>query len=234
MKRRIAAAFFLSALAAPALAEDMFPEDIPPGDAIFCHPVVVGDPKLARADALMKAGKFYVNGGLRDRGSVCESFQEGYRAALVYRYRFVLLSSAEGKAYGSEYVLTMADAVKQTEIASRTVLIPYGADPLPQLEDAVWDLIHTIVMLAWPQPAAAPKANWEPWVVVSAGIASIVVGIAFAAAADSSAHDRDRATTPAGYLNANQSMKSQRTISTVALVTGGLGVGVGLTWRLAF
>ena len=135
-----------------------------PGDRLLlCRPRVLGDPALARADAVAAAARGLGQRFL-DYGVPCESPQEAARAARRAGLAHAVSSTAEGRVEGSRFVLTLSEAAAEREMAAREFAVAPGQDPIPPVERALRELAKTS------EPPAAKRSD-APWYLVGAGAA---------------------------------------------------------------
>lgn len=196
---------------------------------LLCRPRVLGDPALARADAVAAAARG-LGPRLLDYGVPCESSQEAARAARRAGLAHAVSSTAEGRVEGSRFQLTLSEAAGEREVATRDLTVAPGADPVPSLERALRELAKTS------EPPAARRSD-APWYLVAAGAAVLAAGAGFALAARSAANARDDAQARGDartYVEKDASWRTWRTASGVALGVGAAAVAAGLTWRFAF
>lgn len=201
-----------------------------PGDRLLlCRPRVLGDPALARADAVASAARGLGQRFL-DYGVPCETPQEAARAARRAGLGHAVSSTAEGRMEGSRFVLTLSEATAEREVAVRDLSVAPGQDPVPPVERALRELARTS------EPPAARRSD-GPWYVVGAGAAVLAAGTGFALAARSAASARDDAYARGdakAYVEKDASWRTWKTASGVALGVGAAAVAAGLTWRFAF
>jgi hypothetical protein len=194
---------------------------------LLCRPRILGDPALARGEAVPEAARA-AEGRFLDYGVACEDGAEGARAARRAGLAHAVTGTAEGLTGGSRYVLTLSAAEGEANVASRRVEVPPGADAVRPVRSALAELLATV------PPAETQRTCVGAWSLVGAGAAAIAGGIALALSAQSAADDANAATTPEGYTAARASWQSRRTWSAVALGAGAAAVGGGLVWRFAF
>jgi hypothetical protein len=201
-----------------------------PGDRLLlCRPRVLGDPALARADAVAAAARGLGQRFL-DYGVPCESPQEAARAARRAGLGHAVSSTAEGRVDGSRFVLTLSEATAEREVVARDLAVAPGQDPVPPIERALRELAKTS------EPPAARRSD-APWYLVGAGVAVLAAGTGFALAARSAANARDDAYARGDaqtYVEKDASWRTWKTASGVALGIGAAAVAAGLTWRFAF
>lgn len=196
---------------------------------LLCRPRVLGDPALARADAVAAAGRGLGQRFL-DYGVPCESPEEAARAARRAGLGYAVSSTAEGRMEGSRFVLTLSEAAAEREVAARYLAVAPGLDPVPPIEQALRELAKTS------EPPAAKRSD-GPWYLVGAGVAALAAGTGFALAARSAANARDDAYARGDaqtYVEKDASWRRWRTASGVALGIGAAAAAAGLTWRFAF
>lgn len=201
-----------------------------PGDRLLlCRPRVLGDPALARADAVAAAARGLGQRFL-DYGVPCESSQEAARAARRAGLAHAVSSTAEGRVEGSRFQLTLSEAAGEREVAARDLAVAPGEDPVPPIERALRELARTS------EPPAARRSD-APWYLIGAGAAVLAAGAGFALAARSAANARDEAQARGdarAYVEKDASWRAWRTASGLALGVGAAAVAAGLTWRFAF
>jgi hypothetical protein len=196
---------------------------------LLCRPRVLGDPALARADAVAAAARGLGQRFL-DYGVPCESSQEAARAARRAGLAHAVSSTAEGRVEGSRFQLTLSEAAGEGEVAARELTVAPGADPVQPIERALRELAKTS------EPPAARRSD-APWYLAAAGAAVLAAGAGFALAARSAANARDDAQARGdalAYVEKDASWRTWRTASGVALGVGAAAVAAGLTWRFAF
>jgi hypothetical protein len=195
---------------------------------LLCRPRILGDPALARGEAVVQAGRA-LGGRFLDYGVPCEDAAEGARAARRAGLGHAVSATAEGRTEGSRYVLSLAAARGEAELARRTLEVPPGADATGPVKDALSQLVASV-----PRADAGRRSRVAPWALVGAGAAALAAGAALAASASDAADRANAAASPADYTAARAEWKSKRTWSAVALVAGGAAMAAGLTWRFAF
>jgi hypothetical protein len=194
---------------------------------LLCRPKVAGDAALARAEAVVEAGR----GSRRflDYGVVCEDVAESARAARRAGLGHVVWGTAEGRVDGSRFVLVLADAATEGVRAQRTLEVPPGADAVRPVRGALGQLLASLPRGPGPRPA-----HVAAWAVAGAGAAAAVAGVVVAGRARDAADRANRATDPAAYTSARAEWRDRRTTSGVLLGAGGAALAAGLTWRFAF
>lgn len=205
-----------------ALASAAGPERV-----LLCRARVTGDAGLARADALVEAGKR--SGRFLDYGVACDDAPEGARAARRVGLGHAVTATADGRGEGSRYVLVLADAATEAERARRALEVAPGRDAVAPLRAALDQLL-----LELPPPPGPSRRHLAAWATVGAGAVALAAGTAAAFMARASADDANRAADPAAYTRARSDWRSRRTVSGVLLGAGALAVAGGLTWRYAF
>lgn len=194
---------------------------------LLCRPKIVGDPALARGDAVARAAHQFKDRFL-DYGVACDDAAEGARAARRAGLRHAITASAEGRTDGSRFVLALADGEGEVELASRVTEVAPGVDPTPLLHSALDQ-----VLAALPREPARDR-HVGAWSLVGAGAAAVVTGVALAVSANAAADRADRATDPGAYTSARDEWKRKRGWSRAAFGLGGAALAAGLTWRFAF
>lgn len=195
---------------------------------LLCRPTVAGDASLARADAVLDAAR-----GLGERfldyGVACEGPDEGARAARRAGLGHAVVTSAEGRAAGSRYVLVLTDASTERTRAQRAVEVAPGQDAARPLRVAFDGLVDALPPGPGPRPA-----HVAAWSVAGAGAAALAAGIAFGVMAGDDADRVDAARTPAAYTRARADYDRSRKWRNATLGAGGALLAAGLTWRFAF
>ncbi|HYG67865.1 MAG TPA: hypothetical protein VD838_09405 [Anaeromyxobacteraceae bacterium] len=194
---------------------------------LLCRPRIVGDPALARGEAVGEAARKY-RARFLDYGVACEDAAEGGRAARRAGLRHAVTATAEGRTEGSRYVLALADAEREVEIATQVLEVAPGEDPGPRLRTAFARVLGELPR------APARERHLGAWSVVGGGVAALAAGIALAVSASSDADRADAARTPEAHLAAVKDWEKKRNFSRVALGAGGAALAAGLTWRFAF
>ncbi|HEU4383975.1 MAG TPA: hypothetical protein VFR85_10815 [Anaeromyxobacteraceae bacterium] len=201
-----------------------------PGDRLLlCRPRVLGDPALARADAVAAAAR-ELGQRFLDYGVTCESPQEAARAARRAGLGHAVSSIADGRVEGSRFVLTLSEAAAERQVAARELSVAPGQDPVAPIERALLELAKAS------EPPSAKRSD-APWYLVGAGAAVLAAGTGFALAAGSAAKARDDAYARGDaktYVEKDASWRTWKTASGVALGVGAAAVAAGLTWRFAF
>jgi hypothetical protein len=194
---------------------------------LLCRPRIVGDPALARGEAVGEAARKF-KARFLDYGVACEDAAEGGRAARRAGLRHALTATAEGRTDGSRYVLALADAEREVELATQTLEVAPGVDPAPLLKTAFAQVLGKLPR----EPVQ--EQHLGAWSVVGGGVAALAAGVALAASASSAADRADGAATPGAHLAAVKDWEKKRNWSRLALGAGGAAVAAGLTWRFAF
>jgi hypothetical protein len=197
-----------------------------PDRVLLCRAKVAGEPRLARGEALVEAGK---GGRFLDYGVPCEDAGESARAARRVGLAHAVSATAEGRAESSRFVLVLAEAETEGERARRAVEIAPGRDAVAPLRSALDELLGSL-----PPPPGPRHPHLAAWTTVGVGVASLAAGVAFAVSASSAASAADAATSPADYTSAHAQWSKRRTASGIFLGLGALAVAGGLTWRYAF
>jgi hypothetical protein len=186
---------------------------------LLCRPALAGDPALARPEALLEAGRS-LGRELLDYGVACDSPSEAARAAGRAGLSRAISSVATGAPDGSRYTLILTTATED-ELGRRSLQVATGVDPVGPLAEALRGLRREagLARPGWARPAA--------WSLLGGGAAALAAGVVFGLQARDAARRADAATSPAGWLAAERSWKSQRTRSGVALAVGGVAVAGG-------
>jgi hypothetical protein len=198
-----------------------------PERVLLCRPKVAGDARLARAEALVEAGKRA--GRFLDYGVACDEAAEGARAARRVGLGHAVTATAEGRGDGSRFLLVLSDAATEAERARRALEVAPGRDAVAPLRAALSELL-----LSLPPPPGPRHPHLAAWVTVGVGAAALAAGTVVAFAARSSADDANRAADPAAYTKARSEWRSRRNTSGALLGAGALVTAAGLTWRYAF
>jgi hypothetical protein len=194
---------------------------------LLCRPRILGDPALARGEAVSEAARA-LGGKFLDYGVVCEDPGEGARAARRAGLAHAVTGSAEGLTAGSRYLLTLSAAEGEGDLAERRVEVAPGADAVRPVRSALEQLLAAV-------PAGTrPRSHLGAWSLVGVGAAAIAGGIALALSAQDAADEANAATTPEAYTSSRAAWSTRRTWSGVALGVGAAAVAGGLTWRFAF
>ncbi|HSN92259.1 MAG TPA: hypothetical protein VLS93_13595 [Anaeromyxobacteraceae bacterium] len=195
---------------------------------LLCRPRILGDPALARGESIVEAGRA-LGGRFLDYGVPCEDAAEAGRAARRAGLGHGVSATAEGRTEGSRFVLTLAAARDEAELARRTVDVLPGADAAGPVKEALSQLAAAV-------PRARPERGRRlgPWLLVGAGAVALAAGGALAASASDAADRANAAANPAEYTAARAEWRSKRAWSAVALGAGGAAAAAGLTWRFAF
>jgi hypothetical protein len=197
-----------------------------PERVLLCRPAVLGDPALARAEALSEAVRPLQDLFL-DYGVACESLGEAARAAARAGLGHGVFCSAEGQAEGARYTLVLGDALA-AEVARRTLLFAPGSEAAGALRVALEELEGTVPRppARWPRVAA--------WTLVGVGVASLVAGTLLAARARDQAQQTRSAATPEAYQAARDGWQRDQSRGVAALALGGGALAAGLVFRFAF
>lgn len=195
---------------------------------LLCRPAVLGDPALARVEAVTEAARATPDRFL-DYGVSCDGAPEGARAARRAGLAHAVTATAEGRPDGSRFVLSLSDADTAAVRAERTVEIASGREAVRPLRTALEQLLGAL-----PPPPRPRAAHVAAWSVAGVGAAALVAGVALAVSAGSAADRADAATEPGAYTRARAEWRDRRTWSAVALGAGGAALAAGLTWRFAF
>ncbi len=196
------------------------------GRLLLCRAKVVGDPALARADALVEAGRR--SGGFLDYGVPCDDPAESARAARRAGLAHAVFATAAG-GEGSRYVLVLSDAADEVKRAERTVDVAPGADAVRPLRSALSLLLGALPPKAGPRPV-----RMAAWAIAGAGAAALCLSAVYAAKAGDAAERANVAGDPASYTRALSEWKDARGTTNVLLGTGAAALAAGLTTRLAF
>lgn len=194
---------------------------------LLCRPKVVGDPALARGDALAEAGR--KDGRFLDYGVVCEDPAESARAARRMGLAYAVSATAEGRAEASRYQLVLADSATEAPRAVRSVEVAPGADAVRPLRGALAQLRDAL------PPRPGPKASRiAAWSLVGAGAAALVAGVVVASQAREAADEANAAADVGTHVRATKDWEKKRATSGALLGAGGAALAAGLTWRFAF
>jgi hypothetical protein len=195
---------------------------------LLCRPRVLGDPALARAEAVAEAARRH-EGRFLDYGVACEDAAEGARAARRAGLAHAVAATAEGKQDGSRFHLVLTEAGSDGIRFQRALQVSPGEDAVRPLRNALGELVDALP----PEPGPKP-GRVAAWSVAGAGVAAIAVGVVLAFSAKDAADRADSARDPAAYTRAHKESKDRRRWSAVSLGTGGAALAAGLTWRFAF
>jgi hypothetical protein len=197
------------------------------GRLLLCRPKVIGDPALARADAIAEAAR--KDGRFLDYGVVCEDAAEGARAARRMGLSHAVSATAEGRADSSRFVLALADAQTESRRAERSLEVAPGADAVRPVRTALAQLVAAL------PPSPGPKVSRiAAWSLAGAGAAAVVAGAVVASQARDAAARANAAPDLDGHVRARDEWRRKRTASGVLLGAGGAALAAGLTWRFAF
>ncbi|HEY7724367.1 MAG TPA: hypothetical protein VH880_03480 [Anaeromyxobacteraceae bacterium] len=194
---------------------------------LLCRPVVRGEARLARADALPAAAR-QLGGRYLDYGVPCEEEAEAVRAARRAGLPHAVSATAEGRSDGSRFALTLSSAAEQRPVGRRELQVAPGDDAVAPLRLALLDLAEA---------AAPPPSRAGPWIAAGAGAAALASGGVLALLARSAASDRDRAGAAGdwrGYVEKDASWRQRRTAAGVAAGLGAAALAAGIAWRFAF
>lgn len=194
---------------------------------LLCRPQLLGDPALARGEALLAAGK--ASRRFLDYGVVCDGAAESARAARRVGLRHAVSASAEGRVDGSRYVLVVADAASEEERARRTLEVAPGVDAVRPLRAALAELAGALP----PRPGPR-RAHVAAWSVAGAGVAALAAGAVFTLRARDAADRANGASDVGTHVRARDDWHGRRTAAAVLLASGGAALAAGLTWRFAF
>jgi hypothetical protein len=195
---------------------------------LLCRPKIVGDPALARAEALAEAAR-QVDGRFLDYGVACEDSGEGARAARRAGLPHSVAATAEGRAEGSRYHLVLADSEGEAVRAQRTLEVAPGRDAVKPLRVALTELVGAL------PPEPGPRvAHVAAWSVAGVGVAALAAGVALAFGAQDAAHRANGATDPATYTKARRDWDQRRRWSGASLGVGSAALAAGLAWRFVF
>jgi hypothetical protein len=194
---------------------------------LLCRPRVIGDPALARAEAVAQAAKSARR--LLDYGVVCDDVAESARAARRAGLAHAISGTADGRGEGSRYELVLADVETEAVRATRTVEVPPGADAVRPVRDALGQLVSSLPRGPGPRPA-----HVAAWAVAGAGVVALAAGTVVAFRARDAADRANGAADPAAYTSAREQWRDRRRTSGVLLGAGGAALAAGLTWRFAF
>ena len=193
---------------------------------LLCRPTVVGDPSLARAEALVDAGRHLPERFL-DYPVACQSVEEAARAAARAGLGHGIYASAEGQAEGAGYLLVLTTG-QAAEVARRRLQVAQGHEAEAQLKEALRALDRTVPR---PPPRWSKVAGWA---LMGAGVAALAGGVILASSARDQARRANAAASPGEYQDARAAWKKKRTTSGFALAGGGAAVAAGLTLELVF
>lgn len=195
---------------------------------LLCRPRILGDPALARAEAIGEAAR-QLGGRFLDYGVACEDPPESARAARRAGLAHAVSSAADGRAEGTRYLLVLADSESEAVRAQRTLEVAPGGDAVKPIRVALAELVGTLP--AEPGPKTSHVAAWT---VAGAGVAAIAAGVGLAFSAQDAADRANRASDPAAYTSARSEWDRKRKWSAVSLGVGTAALAAGLTWRFAF
>jgi hypothetical protein len=99
---------------------------------LLCRPVVRGEARLARADALPAAAR-QLGGRYLDYGVPCEEEAEAVRAARRAGLPHAVSATAEGRSDGSRFALTLSSAAAQRPVGRRELQVAPGDDAVAAL-----------------------------------------------------------------------------------------------------
>ncbi len=193
---------------------------------LLCRAKVLGDPALARADALVEAGR--KSGEFLDYGVPCDDPAESARAARRAGLGHAVFATAQG-GEGSRYVLVLSDAADEAKRAERSVDVAPGADAVRPLRSALSLLVGELPPRPGPRPVRVAA-----WTIAGAGAAALATSAAFALEARGAAERANAAADPATYTRARSEWKDARATTNVLLGAGAAALAAGLTLRLAF
>ncbi|MCM2333922.1 MAG: hypothetical protein NDI82_08225 [Anaeromyxobacteraceae bacterium] len=197
-----------------------------PERVLLCRPVVLGDPALARPEAVAAAVR-PLHGLFLDYGVACESLGEAARAAGRAGLGHAALTSAEGRPGGAHYELVLTTAGAE-EVTRRAVTVAAGEEPAAPLRRALRELESSVPR---PPPRWPTVAGWG---LRAAGAAALAAGAVYAIQARQDARRAAAATSPEAWQAARDDWRRDRDRSAVALAAGGGAAALGLTLRLAF
>lgn len=195
---------------------------------LLCRPQVLGDPALARGEALTDAAS-KLRGRFLDYGAECRDAGEGARAARRAGLEHAVVSQAEGTVERTRFELVLADAEGDAVRARRVLEVNPGVDAVPPLKGALKDLLKTLP----PDPGPDPQ-HVAAWSIAGVGAAAVLAGVVLATQAESAQSKADRAGDPATYTRERKRARDKRSLSTLTLGAGGVAVALGLTWRFVF
>jgi len=197
-----------------------------PERILLCRPAILGDPALARAEALSEAVR-PLAGQFLDYGVACETLGETARAAARAGLGHGIFSSAEGGASGARFVLVLTTD-EATEAARRALEVAPGVEAAGPLRSALLELERVV---------PRPPPRWPSvagWTLVAGGAAALAAGTVLALRARDDARRADAAATPEAYQAARTAWRRDRSRSIPALAGGGAALALGLTLRFAF
>lgn len=196
------------------------------GRALACRARVLGDPALARVEAVVAAVREQARRVL-DYGVPCESAGEAARAARRAGLGHAILVTAEGRTEGSLYELTVVSAEERV-VAVRRVAVPPGGDDVRPVAASLDALVGELY-----RPEALRLRRRTAVGIAGGGFALVAAGAVLAAVARSAADRAGDASTPEGYLSARRDWELNRGLSGAAFGVGGAALAAGLAWRLA-
>jgi hypothetical protein len=193
---------------------------------LLCRPSVSGDPVLARAEALVDAGRRLPERYL-DYPVACESVEEAARAAARAGLAHGVYSSATVQPEGADILLVLADG-QAAEVARRRLLLLPGSDAEGRLRDALRALDEAV---------PRPPPRWSSvvgWSLGGVGLAALAGGAVLALQARDQARRANGAATPGEYRSAADAWRRRRAASGAVLAGGGAALTAGLVVKLAF
>jgi hypothetical protein len=192
---------------------------------LVCRARVVGDPALARGEAVAEAVRELGARSL-DYGVPCESGGEAARAARRAGLTHAVVANAEGRTDGSVYELTVVDLDGRT-LAVRRLALPPGAAVARPVAAGLAALVDEL-----PRPAAERARRRASIGVAGGGLALIAGGIALGFAARAEAERANAASAPLEYLEGRRAWQRTRGWSAAALGLGGAVLTAGIVWRV--
>jgi hypothetical protein len=191
---------------------------------LVCRARVVGDPALARADALAEATRELDDQTL-DYGVPCESNAEAARAARRAGLGHAVATVADGRTEGSLFELTVVDADERV-VSVRRLALPPGEGGGRPVAASLAALVAEL-----PHPARLQRDRHAALGIAGGGAALLAAGVALALVARGDADRANAAGAPEAYLRARSGWQRSRGLSGLALGLGGAAVGFGLVWR---
>jgi hypothetical protein len=195
---------------------------------LLCRPKILGDPALARAEAVATAAR-ESEGRFLDYGVACDDAAEGARAARRAGLPHAVAASAEGRADGSRFVLVLADSETSAVRARHSLEVAPGHDAVRPLHVAFGKLLEALPPAPGPRPA-----HVAAWTVAGVGVAALATGVVFTLSAREAADRAGRATDLDAQIRARKDWESKRRGAGLAYGAGGALLAAGLVWRFGF